>query len=290
MFRALFGMAPQEESDGSYRPSRLALRLATSDVTNYTPISYQPYKGKRFKIAVLLTENKNMTMKNGRAFSTGNHPVEAFVPMLHLKNAGFEFEIVTSTGAPGVFEMWAMPTKDSAVMSLYEELKSKIEKPLSLPDLLDSLSREGDSYAAVFVPGGHGAMLGIPQDPNVGTLLRWAHDNDRFTISLCHGPGSFLSTALEGQEFLYSGYEMAVFPDSMDRKTPMLGYLPGHMPWELESRLAKLGVRIGNKKPDDTCCMDRKLITGASPDASDKLGRLAATQLLETLAQRSREN
>ena len=290
MLRALLGLAPQKESDGSFRPSKLALKLATSDVTDYKPVSYQPYKGKRFKVLVLLTENENMTMKNGRAFSTGNHPVETFVPMLHLKNAGFEFEIVTSSGGPGVFEMWAMPTKDSAVMSLYEELKPRLEKPRSLPDLLESLSREGDSYAAVFIPGGHGAMLGIPQDSHVGTLLRWAHDNDRFTISLCHGPGSLLSTTLEGKEFLYSGYEMAVFPDSMDRKTPMLGYLPGHMPWELESRLAKLGARIGNKKPDDTCCIDRKLITGASPDASDKLGNLAAIQLLGYLAQSSREN
>ena len=66
--------------------------------------------------SMLLTENKNMTMKNGRAFSTGNHPVETFVPMLHLKNAGFEFEIVTSSGGPGVFEMWAMPTKDSSLL------------------------------------------------------------------------------------------------------------------------------------------------------------------------------
>ena len=48
-------------------------------------------------------------MKNGRFFSTGNHPVEALLPMLHLKNAGFEFEIATPTGKPAVFEMWAFP-------------------------------------------------------------------------------------------------------------------------------------------------------------------------------------
>ena len=30
-------------------------------------------------------------MKNDKFFSTGNHPIEALVPMLHLKNAGFDF-------------------------------------------------------------------------------------------------------------------------------------------------------------------------------------------------------
>ena len=53
-------------------------------------------------------------------FSTGNHPVEALLPMLHLKNAGFDFEIVTPNGQPVVFEMWAMPRKDIHVMNLYE--------------------------------------------------------------------------------------------------------------------------------------------------------------------------
>ena len=127
------------------------------------------------------------------------------------------------------------------------------------------------------------AMLGIPEDPNVGTILRRAHEHGLFTISLCHGPGSFLATALEGNEFLYSGYNMAIFPDSVDKKTPMIGYLPGHMPWRLGEKLTALGVKIVNTKSDKTCCLDRHLITGASPLAADALGKLAATTLLEHL-------
>jgi molecular chaperone Hsp31 and glyoxalase 3 len=76
---------------------------------------------------------------------------------------------------------------------------------------------------------------------------------------------------------------MAVFPDSVDKQTPMIGYLPGHMPWQLGAQLKSLGAKLVNKKGDDTCCVDRKLITGASPAASDKLGKLAAKTLLEHL-------
>ena len=75
---------------------------------------------------------------------------------------------------------------------------------------------------------------------------------------------------------------LPLFPDSVDKQTPMLGYLPGHMPYELGKELRKLGLTIVNKKADDTCHIDRNLITGASPMASNKLGRLAAEALLET--------
>jgi D-lactate dehydratase / protein deglycase len=283
MIKSLLGIAPQQELDGSFSPSKVALMLATSKVTNYDPISYDRYTGKRTTILVIFTEQKNMTMKNGREFSTGNHPVEAFLPMLHLRNAGFDFEVATPSGKPVVFEMWAMPTKDAAVMSLYDDLKSRFAHPRSLRDVIDGLSDEADSYAAIFVPGGHGAMLGIPEEPKVGTLLRWAHSQDLCTISLCHGPGAFLATTLGGQDFLYAGYEMAVFPDSVDKQTPMIGYLPGHMPWKLSEQLEALGAKVINKKADDTCCIDRELITGASPLAADNLGKLAAKTLLQHL-------
>lgn len=282
MLKSLLGIAPKQEPDGSFSPSWLALKLATSDTTDYKPVSYEAYTGPRSKILVVFTEQKNMTMQNGRAFSTGNHPVEALVPMLHLKNAGFNFEVVTLSGKPVVFEQWAMPTKDTLVMGLYNEMKSQLEAPRSLADVLPELNAE--RYAAVFVPGGHGAMLGIPEDPNVGSMLRRAHDEGLYTITLCHGPGSLLATTLDGKDFLYAGYEMAVFPDSVDKQTPMIGYLPGHMPWELSTKLEDLGAKIMNTKGDDTCIIDRRLITGASPQASDKLGKLAATTLLEHLS------
>ena len=37
--------------------------------------------------------------------------------MLHLKDAEFDLNIVTPTGKPVVFEMWAMPSEDQNVMN-----------------------------------------------------------------------------------------------------------------------------------------------------------------------------
>ena len=216
-------------------------------------------------------------------FSTGDHPVEALVPMLHFINAGFDFEILTPTGKPVVFEMWAFPKNDEQVSAVYHEYKTKFEQPKSLQAFISDSPPDPTSYAAVFVPGGHGALLGLPEDENLGKTLNWAHDNEMLTITLCHGPGALLSTTLNDQKFLYAGYNMAVFPDSVDNMSPKIGYLPGKMPWELCEKLTYLGVKITNTKSDNTVCLDRKLITGASPLAANDLGKLAAETLLKEL-------
>jgi molecular chaperone Hsp31 and glyoxalase 3 len=284
MLKRLLGIAPKLESDGSYSPSKLALKLATSDTTNFENISYKKYQGKKSKILVIFTEQKNMKMQNEKLFSTGNHPVEALLPMLHLKNAGFDFEIVTPTGKPAILEMWAFPEKDDQVKAIYNEYKSRLDNPVSLQSLIDSSALDAEQYASVFIPGGHGAMLGLPEDQNVGKILHWAHENELFTITLCHGPGALLATMLNGQKFLYEDYNMAVFPDAVDKQTPMIGYLPGKMPSGLSENLRSLGGRLMNTKSDNTVCLDRKLITGASPLAANALGKLAAETLLFTVS------
>ena len=283
MLKKLLGIAPNLEADGSYSPSKLALKLATVDNTDFENVSYTKYHGSKSKILVIFTEQKNMKMQNGKLFSTGNHPVETLVPMLHLKNAGFDFEIATPTGKPVVLEMWAFPEKDEQVKSLYNAYKSSFQRPKNLQDFAATSLSAQESYAAVFVPGGHGAMLGIPEDKNVRKVLNWAHEKELFTVTLCHGPAALLATTLNDQKFLYAGYNMAVFPHSVDKMTPKIGYLPGPVPWELSEKLASLGATIVNAKADKTVCLDRKLITGASPLAANELGKLAAETLLKEL-------
>ena len=48
-------------------------------------------------------------------------------------------------------------------------------------------------------------------------------------------------------------------------------------------KLKSLGANLMNTKMDKTVCVDRKLITGSSPLASNELGKLAANTLLKEL-------
>jgi molecular chaperone Hsp31 and glyoxalase 3 len=61
----------------------------------------------------------------------------------------------------------------------------------------------------------------------------------------------------------------------------MIGYMPGHMPWQFGEKLNALGVNIINTKANASCHIDRRLISGASPKAANDFGRLAAQTLLE---------
>jgi molecular chaperone Hsp31 and glyoxalase 3 len=283
MLKKILGIAPIQTEDGAFTPSRFSLKLATSAKTDYDGGAYKnPYTGGKARVLVVLTEERNMVMANGRKFSTGNHPVEMALPMLHLINAGFELDIVTPTGAPAIIEEWAIPKNDKSVAELFAKYDDAFAKPNSLIDFAKNSLIDDTPYLGVFIPGGHGSMLGLPNDPNLGKLLRWAQKKDMHIITLCHGPGTLMSAKIDG-EFIFNGYEIALFPDSVDKQTPMIGYLPGHMTFELGGKLKELGMHIINKKADDTCHIDRNLITGASPYASNKLGRLAAERLLKVV-------
>ena len=222
-------------------------------------------------------------MANGKKFSTGNHPVEMMLPILHLKNAGFDVDVITPTGKPVKVEMWAMPKEDENVRAIYTEFKKELENPKNLSDFVQNSMNDSTDYVAVFIPGGHGAMLGLPENSDVNKLLHWSHDNDMFMLAICHGPAALLAANLDGNEesFIYKGYKIASFPDAADAQGPIIGYTPGDMPWVYGQKLNNLGVTIVNEEADNTTHIDRKLISGASPLAANAFGKLAATELLK---------
>jgi molecular chaperone Hsp31 and glyoxalase 3 len=286
MIKRLLGIAPTPTGDGAFSPSRLALKLATSSKTDFDGTVYQnPYKGGKLKVLMVCTEERNMTMANGKKFSTGNHPVEMLLPMLHFKNAGFDIDIVTPTGKPVKIEMWAMPKEDENVKTIYSEYKEQFENPNKLSDFVNNSMIDNSDYIAIFIPGGHGAMLGLPENNDLNKLIHWSHKKDLFMLAICHGPAALLAANLNNDKdsFIYQGYKIAAFPDSVDKQTPMIGYMPGHMPWKFGEKLNELGVTFINKKADKTCHIDRKLISGASPQAANDFGKLSATELLKEI-------
>ena len=69
MIKKILGIAPKLRDDGSYSPSKVALKLAVAAKTDYTKVSYEKYQGQKSKILVICTEQKDMQMKNGKKFS-----------------------------------------------------------------------------------------------------------------------------------------------------------------------------------------------------------------------------
>ncbi len=90
---------------------------------------------------------------------------------------------------------------------------------------------------------------------------------------------------------------MSSFPDTVDRQTPLFGYMYGHMPWKIGEALSGVGITtlnkkitgggVGittlNKKITGACHVDRKLISGDSPLAANEFGKLAIVVLLKEI-------
>lgn len=277
---------PDLAEHNAYFPSEYSLSQYTSKTTDFDGVKFdKPYTGGKYKVLMIATDERYLQMQNGKWFSTGNHPVETLLPMLHIHEAGFEIDVATLSGNHAKFEMWAMPTEDKAVAQIYNQYLPKLDKPAKLADVIDEVVAEDSPYIAVLIPGGHGAFNQIPQSREVKRILEWAVKNNKFIITLCHGPAALAAAAIDGDEnFLFKGYELCVFPDALDEGANIeIGYMPGKLPWLLAARLEELGMKVMNQGISGQVHKDRYLLTGDSPLAGNKLGILAADELLKAV-------
>lgn len=266
---------PDPAEDNAFFPSPYSLGQFTKPKSDLSGADYpNPYNGKK-KVLMIGADERYLLTDNGTFFSTGNHPVETLLPMYHLDKAGFTFDVATVSGNPVKFEFWAMPSEDEEVKGLFARYRAQFKQPLKLSEVIE---KSLDDYAAIFIPGGHGALIGLPESDDVKAVLEWAAAKDRFVVSLCHGPAAFLAV---GDSDIYRGYKICAFPDTLDATTPDIGYMPGHLTWKFGEKLKALGFEILNKDISGAVHRDRKLLTGDSPLAGNALGRLAADTLLK---------
>lgn len=239
--------SPDPAENNAYFPSPYSLSQYTSSKTDFDGAHYpNPYKGGKWKVLMIATDERYVLMTNGKMFSTGNHPVEMLLPMHHMDQAGFEIDVATLSGNPAKLELWAMPGDDEAVQSTYRKYLPKLKTPLKLSDVLEKDLGADSPYIAVFIPGGHGVLAGIPHSKEVKRTLKWALDNDRHIITLCHGPACLLSAAVDEdpQNYPFKDYEVCVFPDALDKGPNLdIGYMPGPLPWLVAESLENSAPR-----------------------------------------------
>lgn len=272
---------PDLGHDRAFAPSPLSRRLFTVDKSDLGDADYPDrYRGGRWKILVIGSDQRYLKMDNDTFFSTGNHPIETLLPMYHLDQAGFGFDIATLSGDAVQFEEWAMPTQDVPVATFRDRFEPAFTRPEALRHIVETKLGADSDYIGVFIPGGHGALMQFPDSADMRAVLQWAVANDRFIISLCHGPAAFLAL---GQDNPLRGRKIAAFSDIVDGLTPAIGYMPGKLTWKFGERLKAQGFTIVNKLVSGATHQDGRLLTGDSPLASNALGKMAATALLKAV-------
>lgn len=276
---------PDPAEHNAFFPSSFSLAQFTSPKSDLSDAEYpNAYKGGRWKILMIGADERYLLMDNGTLFSTGNHPVETLLPMIHLDRAGFAFEVATISGNPVKFEYWAMPRADETVTGFFDKYSKQFKQPQKLSDMIKNALGPDSDYIGVFIPGGHGALIGLPESEDVKAALEWADANDKFVISLCHGPAALLAVGNDDGKSIYDGYSICAFPDAADAETPDIGYMPGHLTWKFGEELKRLGITLLNDGISGMVHRDRKLLTGDSPLAANALGKLAADSLIEAAA------
>ena len=135
---------PDRAEENAWFPSPYSLSQYIPPLTDFDGADYaKPHQGGK-KILMVATDERYVLMKNGTMFSSGNHPVETMLPMMHLDKAGFEIEVTTLSGNPVKFEMWAMPSQDEAVKAFYARYLPKFKQPKKLADVLAEMTEDED--------------------------------------------------------------------------------------------------------------------------------------------------
>jgi len=138
------------------------------------------------------------------------------------------------------------------------------------PVALSSLSEEDlGEFDAVFAPGGHGPMVDLADNPDVGRLLTALQARRAPIAALCHGPAILLSAPERADGlWLFDGYRMTSFTDEEEDQTQ-----PGRlgMAWLLDVALKNAGAVFddGPSAWISHVVVDRNLITGQNPGSTE---------------------
>lgn len=163
---------PDQAEENAFFPSPYSLSQYTAPKTNFDGVKHKnAYTEGKWKVLMIAAEERYVLLENGKMFSTGNHPVEMLLPLHHLMEAGFDVDIATISGYPVKLELWAMPNEDEAVLQTYEKLKAKLKQPKVLSDVIKNDLGSNSDYLSVFIPGGHGAVVGISESKEVQKTL-----------------------------------------------------------------------------------------------------------------------
>ena len=188
---------------------------------------------------------------------------------------------VTSKLSPERLRVIADESKDESAAlakSRAERLAAieTLQRPLNLHTMSDE---EILSFDAVFFPGGHGPMVDLSSNPDVGRVLHLFQPQGKTIAAVCHGPAALLSAG-NGPEgtWLFDGYKIASFTEEEEDQKP---YVKLGLHWYLENALKLRGAVFddGDAAWVSYVVVDRNLITGQNPDSSESIAEAIMKRL-----------
>jgi putative intracellular protease/amidase len=226
------------------------------------------------RILMVLSAADHWTLADGTPHPTGLWAEEFVVPHRTFVSKDLELELASPGGRrPGIDPASLTPENNGDEMRRYLE---SVDVELAAPLPLDDCARRADNYDAVFIPGGHGPMEDLADDPDLGRILIELYDSRRIVAAVCHGPAGLLAAARPDGSWVFAGRRQTAFTDEEERQAG----LADRAPWLLESTLRDRGAVFESGPPwQPYVVVDANLVTGQNPASS----RPAAEATLEAL-------
>ena len=246
------------------------------------------------KILIVGSSVSTFVLKDGQKQPTGYYFNELAIPAQALVDAGFEIVLVTPLGNEPIVDRHSL---DASHFGGSEERFQKTRDFVTMndglrnPRTIRSAIEEGlENYMGVFLAGGHPPMIDLMEDPDLGTVLRHFHAEEKPTALLCHAPIAVTAAMMDAKRFRqalvdgdtlsamdaaagwqYAGYRMTVFSNE-EEKWAEENVLHGRVPFYVVDALKSAGAILELKGlfiPN--VVQDRELITGQNPPSDHLL-------------------
>ncbi len=226
--------------------------------------------------ALSATEEKSVLMLvTGADKMTNGEPTglwleEFAVPYKAFVDAGYTITVVTPKGGAAPIDPRSKPTPDQA--AAWKEAAQLLSKTTPLPMV------SAEEFNAIFIPGGHGVMFDLAQDPAAAKLIQEFDAQGKPIAAVCHGPAALVKVVRKDGTPLVAGRKMAAFTDAEERAVK----LDKEMPFLLETRLRELGATVETRDNFTVHTVrDGNLITGQNPASSAATSKLLIEALSE---------
>jgi putative intracellular protease/amidase len=239
------------------------------------------------KILIILSDANSFTITKTRGKKSGQEAqqptgyflMEVAKPLKQLLDSGYEVTFASPRGTKPNPD----PNSESVLAFAGDFYERRVEK-----ELIDRMRRDNgfdqprsfksinnaelDTFAGVFIPGGHGPLADLGDNPELGRILKHFHSKSKPTAALCHGPYAFLSTKLSGdKEFAYRGYKLTSWSDAEEHVVEKL--LAGEIK-KTEGSLRDEGAVMieGPREKVGYITVDKEVVSGGNPMAAAPLG------------------
>lgn len=218
---------------------------------------------------------------------TGVWLEELATPYYVLLDGGAQVTLASISGGPIPWDPRSLPA---------QEVGGSGEKPEQQQDTPPSVTRfladtvvmrlaenspalgslEGESYDAIFLPGGHGPMWDAAADETLARLAGRMFDEGKVVAAVCHGPAGLVLAKRQDGRSILDGKRVTCFTNTEEEAVGLTQVVP----FLLEDRMKSLGGRFERAEDwQPFAIRDGRLITGQNPQSSE----LVARHVLEAL-------